>query len=457
MKRIIFGLVSLIALVHHALAGPMNALDRYVAEPDSAYRWSRVGTIEGPGCTAYILDLTSQKWPKAMNQTLWRHYVQVVVPETVTGNTAFLLIDGGHTQKSPPTSIDSIAMMVALQTNSISVNLPNVPNQPLTFADEKFEHSEDEVICYSFDKFMNTGDATWLAYLPMVNSAIRAMDAVQAFVPMIPGKRYRVDNFVLAGGSKRGWTTWLATAVDPKSRVKAMIPVVADLPNLVVQMEYHRKMFRGVSIGMKDGYSIALESWLNYNVIPRFTTPEGKVMLDIVDPCSYFDRPNMKVPKYILNGASDEYFPPGSASNYFDKLRGPSYLRYVPNAGHKLNAEAIQGLSDFYQAAKEGARLPVFEWKIQDGDRTILVAASDRPREVLLWQATNPQSRDFRLATFGEHWSSRPLSDLGGGTYRAQLSPPKAGATASLVELLYEVGGRPIRFSTSISVLSAAP
>jgi PhoPQ-activated pathogenicity-related protein len=454
MKRLACGLVLLLTLLaHHALAAAPTALDEYVAKPDASFRWKQVETIEGIGCTAYILDLTSQSWPKATNQTEWQHYVQVIVPNVVTGNTAFLLIDGGSTRKSPPDKIDTIAMMTGLQTNSISIYLPNVPNQPLKFADEDFDHSEDGIVCYTFDKFMNTGDTSWPAYLPMVNSAIRTMDAVQEFVRTIPGKSYRVDQFVLAGGSKRGWTTWLATAVDPKSRVKGMIPAVADLANLAVQMEYHRQTYQGVSAGMSDGYSVALSDWLHYKVIQRFPTPEGKALLDIVDPCSYFDRPNMQVPKYLVYGANDEYFTPGSANNYFDKLQGPSYLRYTPNAGHKLNLEAVQGLVNFYQAVRQDQPLPKFDWAIQDEGRTIEVKTVDPPEAVLLWQTTNPDSADFRLATFGPHWTSAPLTDQGNGVYRAQLALPKSGATASLVELEYRVGGKPIKFSSSISVL----
>lgn len=454
MKRFVYSLLGCFALVSFAWAKGPTALDEYVAKPDAAYHWSPVKTIEGPGYKAYILDLTSQRWEKAANQQEWRHYLEVIVPETVQTKTAFLLIEGGSSKDAPPDKVDTVALTAALQAHSISVHLPLVPNQPLTFADEDFPHTEDKLVCYTFDKFMKTGDGRWPAYLPMVNSAVRAMDAVQEFVPTLPGAKLSVDDFVVAGGSKRGWTTWLTGAVDPKHRVKAIIPVVADLANLDVQMQYHRKIFRGVTAYMKNGYSIALDDWLHYNIFSRLPTPEGLALLNIVDPYSYFDRPVMQMPKYLVYGASDEYFTAGSANNYFDKLQGPSYLWYVPNAGHKLNAEALLGVVQFHKLMVQGATLPKFDWKIENQGRTIRVKTVDAPKEVVLWQEHNPDSRDFRLASFGPHWTSSPLTDQGGGQYCAEMSPPEKGGLAFYIELRYDVAGTPMKFSSSISILS---
>ncbi len=419
MRRTAFGygLIVLLAMAQQVLAGPPTALDKYVAKPDAAYKWSLVKTIPGHSSTTYILDLTSQAWPKATNRKTWQHYLQVVVPTAATSHTAFLLIEGGHNAKvpTPPEKLDQITTTLAAQTNSIAVYLSTVPNEPLTFADEPENHSEDEIICYTFDKYMKTGDSSWIAYLPMVNSAIRAMDAVQAFVPTIAGGKYRVDDFVAAGGSKRGWTTWLATAVDPKSRVKAAIPAVADLANLRQQIINHRKYYKDVSVGLVDGYSLAVKDYVHYDIFRRWLLPEGKPLLDIVDPVNYFDRPNMKVPKYLVNGADDEFYPPTSSQLYTGKLQGPWYVRYVPNAGHGLNLDAIQGIINFYGAIKDGAPLPKFTSSIASDGRAIVAKVVDPPAEVLLWQATNPKSHDFRLPIFGKHWTSSKLSDQGGG------------------------------------------
>ena len=55
------------------------------------------------------------------------------------------------------------------------------------------------------------------------------MDAVQAWASE-QGKG-EVKRFVVTGGSKRGWTTWLTGAVD--NRVIAIAPMVIVMLNMV--------------------------------------------------------------------------------------------------------------------------------------------------------------------------------------------------------------------------------
>ena len=40
----------------------------------------------------------------------------------------------------------------------------------------------------------------------------------------------KMDKFIVAGASKRGWTTWTTMAVD--KRVFAAVPIVMDMLNL---------------------------------------------------------------------------------------------------------------------------------------------------------------------------------------------------------------------------------
>jgi PhoPQ-activated pathogenicity-related protein len=49
--------------------------------------------------------------------------------------------------------------------------------------------------------------AAWPVRLPMVKAAVRAMDAIQEFIPTLNLPEVpRVERFVIAGGSKRGWS-----------------------------------------------------------------------------------------------------------------------------------------------------------------------------------------------------------------------------------------------------------
>jgi PhoPQ-activated pathogenicity-related protein len=71
-----------------------------------------------------------------------------------------------------------------------------------------------------------------------------------------------------------------------------------------------------------------------------------------------------------------------------------------------------------------------------------------------LWQATNPDARDFRIETLGPKWESSPLSDQGGGVYLGKVSTPSKGWTAFFVEMTFPSGCQaPFKFTTQVRVL----
>jgi len=128
------------------------------------------------------------------------------------------LVNGGS-NGNLPTKTDDQAAIIAQALGSVVVKVNQIPNQPLYFVDEEnVARSGDAIIAYSFDKFLKTGDEEWPALLPMTKSVVRAMDTIQTF---LAGK-ITINDFIVVGGSKRGWTTWLTAAVDP--RIKAIAP-----------------------------------------------------------------------------------------------------------------------------------------------------------------------------------------------------------------------------------------
>jgi hypothetical protein len=80
---------------------------------------------------------------------------------------------------------------------------------------------------------------------------------------------------------------------------------------------------------------------------------------------------------------------------------------------------------------------PQFTWTVPAENR-IEVQTTTTPKEVRLWQATNPTARNFRLDVIGFAWQVSPLQDQGGGTYIAEVSNPPQGWRAFFVELIFD-------------------
>jgi PhoPQ-activated pathogenicity-related protein len=449
MRRILLSslFLALVVFAAAARAGEdETALDRYIAAPDPAYAWKLADTIHGEGYTTYILDLTSQTWrsEKDVDRPLWKHWLTVVKPDELTFHTAFLTIGGGSNRGEQPAAAGERTVELAKYTGSIVAELGTVPNQPLVFADSKDEERyEDNLIAYTRVKYIATRDPNWLVRLAMVKSGVRAMDALQEFFASEAGGKVKIDNFVVAGGSKRGWTTWLVGAVDP--RVIAIIPIVIDALNSEAITRHHYQAY--------GFFSPALNDYVRHGLFPdKVGTPEYREILAIEDPYNYRHRQRLKIPKYVINASGDQFFLPDNSQFYFGELSQPKYLRYVENAKHNLaGSDARESLAAFYLSVLEGKPRPAFSWK--KDDEAVRVMVKDKPSEVNLWQATNPAARDFRLDTIGKAYVKSSLAAQSDGTYLAKVGPPAKGFTAYFVELVYPTGHKyPFKFTTDVYV-----
>jgi len=427
-----------------------TALDRYVAAPDSNYSYKLVDTIKGPGYTAYVLDMTSQSWrsPKEVDRTLWKHWLTILKPDKVTTSTGLLFIAGGDNGNPPPKKVDKMYAKIALGTNSVLSVLQMIPNQPLKFSDEKDPkylekgRVEDALIAYTWDKYLKTGDELWPARLPMVKASVRAMDTITEFCGGNEVGNLKVDHFVVAGGSKRGWTTWMTAAVD--SRVVAICPIVIDMLNLEESFKHHWRAY--------GFWAPAVGNYEEMGLMDYLGTPKYHKLMKLVDPYEY--RSRFTMPKFLMNSAGDQFFLPDSSQFYFDDLPGVKYLRYVPNSDHGLKGtDAAESVAAFHYAIVNHVPLPKFSWKFLP-DGSIRVKTEDNPAAVKLWQATNPNARDFRLQSIGKAYKSTDLADQGNGVYIGRIKTPEKGWTAFFVELTFPSGAQvPFKFTTAVRVL----
>jgi len=430
----------------NARAGRDTALESYVRAPDPAYEYRPVSVLEGEGYRAHVLEMTSQTWraPEEVDRTVWTHWVTVVVPRAVRHRTALLYISGGRSTTPAPTEANPVMARVAVATGSVTVFLQQVPNQPLTFGDETVPRREDELIAYGWDKFLRSGDAAWLPRLPMTKSVIRAMDTVVEFCATPEAGNLRIEDFVVAGSSKRGWTAWTTAIVDP--RVVAIVPMVIDLLNVEASFRHHYRAYGFWSPAIQEYVDLGIPGW--------FGTREFRDLLTIEDPYRHRDR--LALPKLIVNATGDPLFLPDSSRFYFAELQGEKHLRYVPNADHSLNeTDAFDSLLAFFREIVVGAPRPTFNWHFEGKTSIQVRTEPDRPpSEVRLWQASNPDARDFRLDTIGAAWVSSVLEPRAGGVYVGSVEKPARGWTALFIELTYPgTGDEPLKLTTEVRVV----
>ena len=427
------------------LLAALTSLDRYIAEPDPVYSWKLIQTYTQPTHSTHVLELTSQSWrtEKDVDRPVWKHWLTITKPAKVTHNKALLFIGGGANTDPAPTKSNDRSARIAIETGSIVADLGMVPNQPLRFTDSPEKpRSEDDLIAYSRVKHFTTHDDSWLVRLAMVKSGVRAMDATQQFLKT---QQIDVEKFVVAGGSKRGWTTWLIGAVDP--RVTAIIPIVIDALNSEAITKHHFEVL---------GYfSPALDDYVNHGLFPhKIGTPEYRAVLAIEDPFHYRNRPALGMPKLLMNASGDQFFHPDNSQFYYGELPEEKHLRYVPNTKHNLaGSDSTESILSFYQSILSNAKRPEFAWK-KAKNGALTVTPKDKPSEVKLWQATNSKARDFRVDSIGNAYTSTVLTPSKNGTYQSNIAKPAAGFTAFFIELTYPGPGRyPHKFTTEISVV----
>jgi PhoPQ-activated pathogenicity-related protein len=410
------------SMTGHARAG----LDEYVKQPDASFTWTQTGNHTTPAGRIFSLRLTSQVW----QGITWSHDLRVYEPSEVTYPDAMLLfITGGGTDSKPKDDDHKLAFTLAQVCGARIAVLPQVPNQPLL--DGK---TEDALIAETFVRYLQTDDENWPLLFPMVNSAVRAMDAVQAWA-MKNGKP-PVRRFVVTGGSKRGWTTWLTGAVD--DRVAAIAPMVIVMLNLGKQGANQLKVW--------GTYSEQIHDYVERGLMETVETPAGSRLWKMVDPFTYRER--LAKPKFLINGTNDRYWTLDALDLYWNELNGPKYLVELPNAGHGLENNrdwAVNGLGAFFRHVITNRPLPRLTWEFAGGAQKrsrLTIHATPAPLSARLWTA-RAQTRDFRES----RWEPSTLQP--GETISASVDPVGEGHLALFGELEYQADGIPYHLTTT--------
>ena len=210
-------------------------LASYVDRPEPAFAWKLQSNHSRADGTVYTLHLISQIW----QGVTWEHDLKLYVPRrNDTPQSVLLFVSGGSASGSE----DEFLMRVAAAARAPCAILYGIPNQPLL--GDKYE---DDLIAETFVLFLKTGEADWPLLLPMTKSVVKAMDALQAFAD--ERLHQPIQDFVVTGASKRGWTSFLTAAVD--GRIAGVAPRVFDMVNIPAQLPHQ------------------LESWGTYSEMLR--------------------------------------------------------------------------------------------------------------------------------------------------------------------------------------------
>ncbi|KAL3877090.1 hypothetical protein ACJMK2_034845 [Sinanodonta woodiana] len=451
MTRLISSLSATLLTLVLISRSHSTPLDDYVYAPDDHYRYKEIASFRGSDYTTYTYNMTSQKWKdeSVLDRPIWWHYLTVTIPDNVKSDSAFLFIDGGSNSDSPssvPGPFDAITTLFAASTGSISANLKMVPNQPLVFnADPEMKRRKnDAIIAWTWKTFVvnNSSDPEILLTLPMTKAAVRALDTIASVATAKVGKT--VDRFLVSGASKRGWIAWTTGAVD--KRVVAIAPIVMDLLNMVKNLHHHYQ-----SLG---GWTFAFGEYYDVNFTRELDNPNTQKMANIIDPISYNDR-FINKPKFIITTGGDEFFIPDDSDYFFDQLKGPKYLRILPNAEHSCVGHVISllfSLRAFYLSVMMNEPLPKMEWKkvITPNAGRILLTLDRQPVTIHAFYAhtLDGKRRDFRLlrGTPGNPrkpqvhpviWLTRDVTALGNGTFQVEFENPKEGWIAFFIMVTF--------------------
>lgn len=412
-----------------------DALHRYVARPEPEFGWELLEEQTTEAGTVQEYRLTSQTW----QGIVWRHALMVYAPPQVEHPRHMLLmVTGGKIGGRPSEGDRLMGLTLARRCAARGAVLHQVPNQPLLG-----DHVEDDLITETWLRYLETGDDSWPLLFPMVKSAVRAMDALQAIAQQKwPAP---IEGFVITGASKRGWTSWLTPVAD--RRVVAAAPMVIDTLNFPVQMRHQLAVWGEFSEQIED---YTRKGLVRKDGGPR--TPREAALWTMMDPYTY--RRQLTLPKLLICGTNDRYWVVNAMNNYWHDLQGAKYVLQVPNAGHNLKEGREQVLSTiavFFRHAAAGRDLPRIDWQYHDdGERMQLQIVTDQPPSAArLWTAVS-ETKDFRESP----WTAQPLSGAE-REFAGELPRPSSGHRALFGELQFRAFG--LDYSLTTLVYTTVP
>lgn len=383
-------------------------------------------------------ELLSQHWsPDDMvTPTQWRHNVDIYIPETAKEHHALVVVNNGinydkgvQITGKPGDFPQETLASIARDTNTIVISVSDIPNQYLTFQDDKKPLKEDESVSRSWALFMEAPEQRELMPLniPMVTALSQAMRLAKKELT-----QWNINSFIITGISKRGWTTWLSAIADPD--VEAIVPFAIDLLDIDASLEHIYQSYGG-------NWPITFYPYYQQGIDEKIKSTTFTQLRQIIDPLRYLNtiyQPRLAIPKYIINASGDDFFVPDNTRFYYSKLPGVKSLRIVPNMNHySINQFAEESLVPFINRFQSKKTLPQLIGLIHH--HLLTVYFSEAPVKVVRWTANNPNARDFRYAC-GIRYQPLTIDIPANNKISITLNEPKTGWEATYIEATFNDG-----------------
>ncbi|CAF0863095.1 unnamed protein product [Brachionus calyciflorus] len=364
-------------------------LEKYVfSEFDrSIVKLDLLQVLPGNGFQTYLFNFTSLQWftRRLSSRPIWWHYLLLTIPYNHDKTRPiFYYIDAGSNNETNPFSIyTNIISSFSVQCKCITVLHRQIPNQPILFPSDPTgqNRTEDAIIAYTLKLYLENKqqfiDETYNyvpLLFPMTKAVRRGFDEVIKFLNYENIKFTK--KFVVSGTSKRGWTTWLISAID--RRVTAFVPIVYDMVNIA------KNLHRGYrSLG--GAYTWAFFDYFATGSFLNIDTLNHQRLFQLVDPYYYLNNYAGKQ-IYLVTAMNDQFFLPENTKSFWKELSTitnyKAYIRRVPNSGHNLSEsllrEVFSNVKTFFDLIKletfsSQRILPYFTWNLENSENYGLI------------------------------------------------------------------------------------
>jgi len=355
-----------------------SELFHYLRIPQPSFKFTESRPSDGE----IDFQISTQIWHgTAWNQSLIVQGLKTEDRATRFGpfnHAAILYLTGDNPDKA---DIDDAKHLSEISNLPVAT-LFNVPVQPV------FGLQEDDLIAYTFQQYLKTGDATWPLLFPMVKGARQAMNVLQT------ATHQQINRFIILGESKRGWTAWLAAGTGDH-RMIGVAPASIDFLNIPAQLDHQKKLWGHVSP--------MFQPYVARGLLSESSSVRFNRLVRMVDPYSYLR--NIKIPVLVVRGTNDPFWPVDAHNFYASRLSRRNWILNLPNEGHDFKNQNL-----FFEDIAAFARMCVLDqrkrqllkWPIVWAKivrHQLVVHSSVRPTGVRLYRAYN-DSADFSKSTW---------------------------------------------------------